>query len=390
MTTGKHKICIVGTGNAAHALAALLPARGHKTTWLASFEGAADLINAALASNGAIEAEFSPHNEPAGLVSGRPDLVTADAGEALAGVDVLLMPLPSFAYPFVLDEIRDHLRPGMHLIVTPGQGGFDWVARDVLGELVDELLITALMPMPFNCRIDEMGHRVSVQEFKRRYKIAVAPHTRTDEARAQCEALFGHTENSGSFLNAALYPMNAIIHPARLFQLCADWSPDNPLPENPLFYEDMGSKDVALMDAVNQELIAAANALSSKGVAALSVPHIHDFLTRYVYDDASDLLGFFRNNPAYRGFRCPLLQDDTGVWHPDFSNRYFTEDIPLGLCVYKGVAELAGVATPNMDKIIVWAQTHMGKEYVVDGKLCGAHVGETNAPQRFGVSLEQL
>merc|ERR1712100_751867 len=70
---------------------------------------------------------------------------------------------------------------------------------------------------------------------------------------------------------------------------------------------------------------------------------------------------------------------------PNFKNRYFEEDIPQGLVVYKGVAELAGVSTPLMTKIIEWAQHHMQKEYLVDGRLVGKHVNETNAPQRFGL-----
>jgi hypothetical protein len=41
---------------------------------------------------------------------------------------------------------------------------------------------------------------------------------------------------------------------------------------------------------------------------------------------------------------------------PDFENRYFTEDIPLGLCVYKGIADIVGVPTPVMDTVLAWAQ----------------------------------
>ncbi|NOR40102.1 MAG: hypothetical protein GQ537_02700 [Gammaproteobacteria bacterium] len=78
-------------------------------------------------------------------------------------------------------------------------------------------------------------------------------------------------------------------------------------------------------------------------------------------------------------------------WEPDFSNRYFTEDIPLGLCIYKGVADIAGVNTPVIDTVISWAQGHMGKEYILNGTLSGRDVSETNAPQRFGIhSIGQL
>lgn len=41
----------------------------------------------------------------------------------------------------------------------------------------------------------------------------------------------------------------------------------------------------------------------------------------------------------------------------------------MGLCLYKGVAELVGVETPKIDEIIVWAQENMGKEYIREGRL---------------------
>ena len=58
-----------------------------------------------------------------------------------------------------------------------------------------------------------------------------------------------------------------------------------------------------------------------------------------------------------------------GEWVPDFTNRYFTEDIPEGFCMYKGIADLAGVETPTIDLILGFFQNFMGKEYLKDGKL---------------------
>lgn len=70
---------------------------------------------------------------------------------------------------------------------------------------------------------------------------------------------------------------------------------------------------------------------------------------------------------------------------PDFTNRYFTEDINCGLCSYKGLADIAQVKTPKIDEIIMYCQKFMVKEYVVNGKLVGRDVGETTAPQKFGI-----
>ncbi|WP_163930515.1 NAD/NADP octopine/nopaline dehydrogenase family protein [Paraferrimonas sp. SM1919] len=377
-------VTIVGGGNAAHALAALLPHKGISTRMWAPFSDEAERLQQGIAKAGHIHAEFASHNLINGSIIGTPEVISAEAAEVIPGSDVLLLPLPSFAYWNVFEQLKPYLKPGMAIGITPGQGGVDWVARQVLGDLVDELTIFAIMPMPFNCRISEFGVRVEVQEVKRAYKVACIPASSEAAVVALNEHLFGKTESCGSILSAALYPINAIIHPARLYQLAKDYKEGDVLPENPLFYEQMDAETAAIMNAVNQDLLAIGDALKAAG-ANTDVPHIFDFLTRYVYSDPSEKLeDFFTGNPAYKGFRCPFAAIEGG-FKPDFANRYFTEDIPLGLCLYKGVAELAGVATPNIDEIINWAQAHMGKEYLVDNKLVGKDVIETHAPQRFAI-----
>ncbi|MGS2722491.1 NAD/NADP octopine/nopaline dehydrogenase family protein [Porticoccus sp. GXU_MW_L64] len=379
-------VCIIGGGNAAHVLAALLPSRGIATRVLTTYGDEAQLMASGVAEQGHISAEFAAHNPVAGTVTGTPEIISSDPADVIPGSDVLLLPLPSFAYGTVLQTIKPHLRPGMAIGVTPGQGGFDWVAREVLGDLMDQLALFAILPMPFNCRITDYGKRVEVQEFKHNYRVGVLPTSATDAIIALNKKLFGHTESCGHFLSATLYPVNAILHPSRLYTLCKDWQPGEALAENPLFYEDMSAAAGEMMNTLNAELLAIADGLKAAGMNDIQVPHIYDFLTRYVYEDnAPDLTTFFRTNSAYKGFRCPF-KEVPGGWQPDFDNRYFTEDIPLGLCVYKGVADIVDVATPTMDKVITWAQQHMDKEYVVDGKLRGKDVRETHAPQRFGIT----
>ncbi len=385
------KVCIVGGGNAAHAMAALFPHLGIPCNLFAPYGDEAEQIRRGIADQGHILARFAPHNDPAGEVRGRPERVSARPEEVVPGCDVVILPLPSFAYRSVFAQIGPHLDAGALVAVTPGQGGVDWVAREVLGEALARVTLCAVMPMPFNCRIEEMGRRVEVQTLKRRYRVAALPAAGEERGVGVVRSLFGHAEGAGHFLAAALYPINAVIHPARLYSLCRDWEPGTVLPRNPLFYEEMTAEAVAWMEKINAEAAATARALSRRGCTGLAVPPIHEFLARYVYRDPEpDLRAFFASNPAYRGFRCPF-REVPGGWVPDFTNRYFTEDIPWGLCVYRGLAELAGVDTPAIDEILLWAQGHMGKEYLRGGRLDGRDLGESGSPQRYGIrSLDAL
>ena len=63
-----------------------------------------------------------------------------------------------------------------------------------------------------------------------------------------------------------------------------------------------------------------------------------------------------------------------------------TEDIPYGLAVIRGIAEIVGLDTPNIDKVLLWAQAKMDEEYLVGSKLEGKHVAKSRAPQKFGLT----
>ena len=71
---------------------------------------------------------------------------------------------------------------------------------------------------------------------------------------------------------------------------------------------------------------------------------------------------------------------------PDFAHRYLTEDVPYGLVVIRGIAEIVQVDTPTIDKVLLWAQEKIGKEYLVGSKLQGKDVPSTRAPQRYGLN----
>ena len=80
----------------------------------------------------------------------------------------------------------------------------------------------------------------------------------------------------------------------------------------------------------------------------------------------------------------PCTQTEDGKYLPNFNYRYLTEDLPYGLTVLKGIAQIAGVATPKMDHVIQWAQEKIGKSFIVDGKLSGPDITITRCPQRYG------
>jgi len=118
--------------------------------------------------------------------------------------------------------------------------------------------------------------------------------------------------------------------------------------------------------------------------------HIRDMLLRYYYEDIEDkstIATMLRTSQAHRGLVHPMIQIETEngkKYGPNFKSRYFTEDLPCGMIVIRGIAELAGVEMPVMDEVIMWCQNLMDKEFMVDGKIAGKDISMTRCPQKYG------
>merc|ERR1711972_721380 len=89
-------------------------------------------------------------------------------------------------------------------------------------------------------------------------------------------------------------------------------------------------------------------------------------------------------NKAYNGLTHPC-KGAPGNFMPDLTYRYLAEDVPTGLCFAKGLAEILGIPTPTIDKVLVWAQKCIGLEIMVDGKMKGKDLAKTRAPQGVGI-----
>ena len=129
-------------------------------------------------------------------------------------------------------------------------------------------------------------------------------------------------------------------------------------------------------------------------INSLQVVDIHLWLVRrYSHDisDKSTLYKAIQTNAAFQGIKHPVKTTEDGKFVPDFTHRYMTEDVPYGLVVIRGIAEIVGVQTRNIDKVLKWCQEKIGKEYLVNSKLQGKDVASSRAPQRYGfTSLESI
>lgn len=192
----------------------------------------------------------------------------------------------------------------------------------------------------------------------------------------------------GHLLAVDLMSFNAYLHTGVLYAQWATWD-GKPIDERPLFYQGLNEEAASLLNSMSNEVRLIADAIAAQGpefdMSEVITLYAY-YCERYKYDveDKTSLYTSIRTNAAYKGLVHPMKATSDGKWVPDFINhRYFTEDVPFGLVVIRGIAEIMDISTPNIDKVLIWAQEMMGKEFLVDGKIQGKHVKETRAPQRY-------
>lgn len=386
-------VTVCGAGNAAHVLLPVLAATpAVRTTVFAPLAEEAARWSASLGAEEVVTVTL-PDGQ---VLAGRPALVTADPAAAAMDADLVLLALPAFAHEPVLRALAPHLPPTAQICAVPARGGFDWMARQVLPGHQGALL--GLQTLPWACRIRTWGESAEVLGVKTGVDLAGWPPEALAQTAQQLSSLLHVAmQPVASFLALTLANTGQLIHPGIMFGLFHDWD-GRPLGEDqaPLFYGGVDDATAALLQALSDE-VQAITAAVQQALPQLDVSSVLplDVWLRRAYagqiDDASTLRSAFTSNRAYSGLRAPLRLVEENAYVPWFEARYLSEDVPYGLLVTRGIAELAGVATPAIDRVIIWAQQRLGKEYLVNGRVAGRDVAESRAPQRFGIrSVQEL
>jgi hypothetical protein len=385
------RITICGGGNAAHTLAGLLGGRPGLTVHVfAPFGREAEQWQAGILQAGGIRVQFRDEDR-----LGQPRLVSANPRLALEGADCVILALPAFAHAATLVQIAPYLTPGTWVGALPARGGFDLGVRAALGAAAARLTLFGFQTLPWACRIQNYGQSVLVLGTKEQVDVAAWPPEQTPLVAERLEALLGVRLNPiAGFLSLALADTGQIIHPGIMYGLFHTWD-GRPYEQPRLFYQGVDAAAAATMEQMSVEVQTLRTALEQRfpQLDLSPVRPLHEWLVRSygrLIADFSSLQTCFVTNRGYEGLTAPMRQEGAG-YTPDFQARYLSEDVPYSLLVTRGVAELAGVSMPVIDRVLDWAQTRLGKEYLRAGRLSGSDLHDSRAPQRYGISrLETL
>ena len=293
------------------------------------------------------------------------------------------------------------------LAAAVAQGGFDMAARAALADagIEREVVVAGFETLPWACRVVRPGAVAEVLGTKDQVDAAVAVFPETsrnlevyaEPALQTLQVAVGSVPAlrlASGFLGITLSNINAFWHPTLLWHRWRDWDGTPVEGPPPLLYET--APDDLACDAMSAEVAAVVAAIRARYPPGALVDDMSSarsvrawFLDSYGHDPALDKTStatMMRTNPAYRGLTHPMRpaksldkreSEETDPSKrkkatplvPDFSHRYIIEDVGYGLVVIRGIAELAGVPTPTIDAVIVWAQTQVGLSFLVEREI---------------------
>lgn len=379
------RVAIYGGGNLGHALAGRLAARPDLDVRVLVYRP--DRV--AAWHDGGRPNEIVVRG-PDGTVAGRPRLVTADVAAAVGDAEAVLIALPSFLHRPALERLRPHVGPGVFVGALPATGGFDWQAAAVFPDPATRPTLFGVNAIPWMCKATAYGREATVLGHKQfNLQSTLDPAMAPQVSALLTDLTAMPVLENPSFLNITLAPGNPIIHTAIVEDIMRGWD-GRPFAEPPLIYEDLSPAAAERLEALSddvQTLCAAIEAQIPDCALIACLPIHESTLLAYgaAIADPSTLRSTFRTNAAYRGVRFPM-KPVPGGFVPDLDSRFFHEDVPFGLVVLQGLAEIAGVRLPAVEDVLGWAQGVMGREYLVGGRLAGRDVATSGAPQRHGIA----
>ena len=167
------------------------------------------------------------------------------------------------------------------------------------------------------------------------------------------------------------------------------------LPGNPLLHTNGSVLYLEFLCRFSDEMMEVCEKLP------IDLTEVESIQKYYESPTPKDLTRKFHEIPSYNALLLPMKKvqkaffffggGDMYGFIPDFSSRFYTEDIPNGVCIIKALSQFVGVETPTIDYVLDWYFRMTGKEYFQKDGSFGKDIMETAIPQINGIqTVEDL
>ena len=330
-----------------------------------------------------------------GTLKGNVQKVSNDPAEVIPGSKLVIICSPFHVSGQILDKIRDYLDDKAMVGGIYGQGAFDLQCFHYLNDKIKEsdLTLFGLQNVPFLCRTEEYGKSVEFYGPKSYLCVAAYPNDRC-EFMANLISLLYSTPSVPlpNFLSLTLTPSNQIIHPGRVYGFFKDWDGKTGYTKLPKLYAELDDASADAIQSLDDEIQAIKKEIVRR-YPQIDMSPLHPIKERISYNykdsitDFSTLKSVFNTNDGYAKNVFPTVPAPNGEGRIlNTKSRFFSEDIPYGLCIIKNFGDILGVPMKATEKMIRWHQKFMDDDFVdEDGNLIQESIEKTGAPIKYGI-----
>lgn len=301
---------------------------------------------------------------------------TYDPDEAFPKADVILCTLPSQLQGELIDRVGGLVRPGALWGFCPGYGGGELYCEPML---THKVTIFALQKVPYVARTKERGKVAGLWSKKKRILAAALPHEATQRVCSLLEdMLWMECAPLKNYMAATLLPGNPLLHTSGSYVYLKGYKQGRVFPEQIYYYRAWDDECSRVICSFSDEMMEICDKLP------LDLSDVQSIQEYYESPTPEALTRKFHSIPSFHDLTLPMKPVEGG-FVPDFSSRFYTQDIPDGVCVLKGLALMVGVETPTIDTILDWYRRMTGKEYFLSNGEFGKDIAETAVPQVHGL-----
>ena len=329
----KVKICICGGGHIAHSLAAVLSDGGDA---ISVYTRRPHLWATTLAyEQGALH---SVHKSRGLLTVSNDVNIVNDS-------DCIIIALPRFAICDVLSRLDKVLRKGQTIIFIPSPAGLDVLAERFSRRGIDTI---GFQRVPYVARTIRYGHAVWISDVRNVHRVAFSRNEINSKWIGFFEGrLGGRVLELSSFLSFTFSNSNPLLHPSRLVSLLHG-GVEGGYDRCPYFYAEWTNESSGYYVAADAEMFKCFSAFDEASARA----DYESAFDHYGVESTEELTSKIKGIASLKEILAPWRLSASGLWEPDITSRYFTEDIPFGTKIIQEYAKKVGVATPVIDYLI--------------------------------------
>ena len=254
---------------------------------------------------------------------------------------LIIVTVPQFATNDIVNKIKPYLHSGQTVLFTPAPVKMKEIAESLINGVGIDII--GMQRVPYVARISEYGRSVIMSDNKPVHKIFISNNdTRVFWDDFITNRFGGRTEYLSSFWAFSFSNSNPLLHPSRLMALLDKQYYDR----IPLFYAEWTDESSELYIKSDAEMLS----IMKKYPVDISKDYESAF-DHYGVKSISELTQKLRTIPSLHYVTAPYKLEN-GVYIPDLTSRYFTEDVMYGTSVMLQYAINAGVETPTISYFV--------------------------------------